>query len=1384
MKKRKKKERVIKVSVLVLSALLLNPLSNTSIPTVEAQTTISGEQILKDLTPTQLDALKKLELYGVNGLHLDPNVDTSSVEEISVIVQFKKQPESVARINAQLKGEELSEKEAKSNVETSHKAFKNDLSTLFKEDMKQRKSSFKINHEYKNALNGVSMTIPANKVEDLLKSEEVQAVWSNEEVTLDLPAVKEETTAIGSQSGTNDTLPFLGVDKLHAEGITGKDVKIGVLDTGVDYNHPDLKNAFKGGYDFIDNDSDPMETTYEDWKKSFWPETRSGSTYYTSHGTHVAGTIVGQQENQSDYASLGVAPDAELYAYRVLGPYGSGSTSEIIAGIDKAVADGMDVLNLSLGSSVNDPLNPASIAINNAVLSGVTAVVAAGNAGSRSYSLGSPGAAALALTVGASDSSITIATSKGTLHDGQETITADLRLLAKGFEGKIDDLLAKELPIVDVGFGDGAGFDGQDMEGKIALIKRGDIPLIDKIKNAKNRGAAAVIIWNDNPEEGFIPHYLGEGSAFISAFNTTNEHGLKLKEKVANGNATFSFDGIGQIKIEGDQLADFSSRGPAVGEYDIKPEVTAPGVSVMSTVPSYMRGEENIGNYEYAYDRYNGTSMATPHVAGIAALMLQSNPNLTPADIKTKLMNTADTLNGDYSVYEVGAGRVDPYEAIHSDTLFKIMDKTRHIVDGKSVEIDNPSGDLNFGLHVNNENLREHKTMTIENKSNSTKKFDVKVNFTTQSKDPSKNGVKLVTDDVVKVKAGKKINSTFFLVGHKKGELGSYEGYITYTNQTNPDDTYQIPFAFRYIEEKIEEIKIASPVMSSSIWQENWAPIAKKGNGLVFKMSAPTERVDVILVDGETGEELGYLGGSNTSNHFEGYNAQIVPIFGYGQYYPFTGDKDSPISDEEITAPPGHYKLKLVVKWKTGNVISKSVNTYVENNAPDMSLDIPSTTIEYEEGQETYPLTGSIHDPDLKKINELGVPLTEADNTITAYPFTGGYDLLPLANTNPQNPPSSYINLREDGKFNWDIPLDKPFKQVRILGQDDAGNGLYYEAPILTFVEKGTTYMQTSVDKKEINFNEMYTTTISANNAKDWVGGTFKVAYPVKNTSLVDIKVNPALEKLGQVNMTTSESGKDPNYAYVTVNLQLEGDDSIINGDVPLLDVKVKAEEETYLSENPVVTKLKSAIGLTRSGEKIDVYSDGGQQVKINPTFSTENFILDLEAIRSGSRNMNESGANITITDEHGNQYPGEFRSSSNEYQTTRIPLTSKTLTIKAEVPGHTTASKTVEIGREYHGKWIGTRRTENVRSSYAGDVNGDELIDINDVAKVADAFGKDHAESDINLDGIVDEKDIRFVEKNFLLIGPEAEKNAEPEEKLSGKGLEDYLRDLGLEPK
>ena len=164
--------------------------------------------------------------------------------------------------------------------------------------------------------------------------------------------------------------------------LTGKGITVGVIDTGVDYNHPDLRRNYGGGQDLVDSDDDPMETLTQGMA--------------TVHGTHVAGIIAANGKIK------GVAPEAKILAYRALGPGGGGTTEQVIAAIEQAIKDKVDIMNLSLGNDVNGPDLPISLALNRAVEKGIVAIAASGNSGPNQWTVGSPGTASDAISVGAS----------------------------------------------------------------------------------------------------------------------------------------------------------------------------------------------------------------------------------------------------------------------------------------------------------------------------------------------------------------------------------------------------------------------------------------------------------------------------------------------------------------------------------------------------------------------------------------------------------------------------------------------------------------------------------------------------------------------------------------------------------------------------------------------------------------------------------------------------------------------------------------------------------------------------------------------------------------------------------------------------------------------
>lgn len=485
------------------------------------------------------------------------------------------------------------------------------------QEIKKLLSSFqgvKLRHVFEHAVTGFSVKGPADK---LIKLGENRGVMHVSAVNTYQVTADKNFELIGSEAAR-------GIYDAKDHRLTGKGVTIGVIDTGVDYNHPDLRRTYGGGRDLVDSDDDPMETV-------------SLGSQNTFHGTHVAGIIAANGKMQ------GMAPEATIIAYRALGPGGMGTTEQVLAAIDQAIKDKVDILNLSLGNSVNGPDLPISLALNKAVDSGITAVTSSGNSGPNKWTVGSPGTASKAISVGASTPPLKIP--HLSLAGGQEQI----RL--QPLQGSQEWKLKKGVEFAYGGLGERKELKG--VKGKIALIKRGKLTFTEKATNALNAGAVAVVIFN-NTKGSFVGNL--EANLPVPVAAISKAEGEAVKKQLEKG---VIFTRMVLIE-EKDTLADFSSRGPVTVTWEIKPDVVAPGVAINSTIPG-------------GYLPLQGTSMASPHVAGACALIKQAHPDWTPQQIKAALMNTAlqikDSKGVIYKTYEQGAGRIQTEQAIKSETL-------------------------------------------------------------------------------------------------------------------------------------------------------------------------------------------------------------------------------------------------------------------------------------------------------------------------------------------------------------------------------------------------------------------------------------------------------------------------------------------------------------------------------------------------------------------------------------------------------------------------------------------------------------------------------------------------------------------------------------------
>ncbi|MDY2631209.1 MAG: S8 family serine peptidase [Clostridium sp.] len=664
---RKTKKRAVSIAILI--SMFLSLVVGTSSSVVKADNNIN-EVIIKEALLQQLNQKINKNDSFANVKKLEKNTENSSLndelnpeEKIRVIVELEEEPATL-----QLEDGEQPEVELINKVKEAQKPIKDEVEDQIGEEVR---------HTYGNLINGFSIDV---KRKDVEKIEDIDGVKKVSEAKVYYPDMSKAKEFIQSASVWQDY------------GYKGEGLVVSIIDTGIDYTHKDMKltnnskvkiskddvNQEFGkyytekvpyGYNFADDDDKVIDT--------------SGSM----HGMHVAGIVganASEDEVKNNQGIQGVAPEAQLLAMKVFsnnseikGAY----SDDIIAAIEKSVELKADVINMSLGSSAGyrDDKDPEQVAIKNATDAGVICVVSAGNSTTSTAPyvidgisdvgvLGSPAAARDAIQVASSENSVVTLPAFTAIINNTESVVGYTQTDVDPIDVFKEN---EELTLVDANLGKPEDFNGKNVQGKIALVKRGDISFVEKQLNAQNAGAKGVIIYNNAATTEYINMATDEAVKIPAIFINGND-GNTLKNSISNVKIKFN----GKVSVIANavngEMSDFTSWGPTP-DLEFAPQITGPGGNIFSTLNNNR------------YGSMSGTSMAAPNVSGATALILQGlkaqGINLQGRDlvefVKKSIVNTAKPLTeentyGDevpYSPRRQGSGLIQTKNAINNRVL-------------------------------------------------------------------------------------------------------------------------------------------------------------------------------------------------------------------------------------------------------------------------------------------------------------------------------------------------------------------------------------------------------------------------------------------------------------------------------------------------------------------------------------------------------------------------------------------------------------------------------------------------------------------------------------------------------------------------------------------
>lgn len=641
------------------------------------------------------------------------------------------------------------------------KSYRAQLAALrndFKSWLRANAPNAKVTGQFDISLNAVSVQLNGESLQTIAASPQVaraeyEGLYYPTVVDPDLSII--QAMQAWDQSGGSAT--------------AGEGVKVAIIDTGIDVHHPCFDDS---GYPSQKQLGDTRFTNNKVIAARVF-NNKTPSRHYTpeaiqDHGTHVAGTVACDFDTPAEvdgvaipYGVSGVAPSALLGNYNVFpGDVTNARSEDILNALEAAYMDGMDVANMSLGGNSNGIQDLLTIAVDNLDEANMVVAVAAGNSGPGYGTVESPGSAARALTAGASTvphfvgAPVTVGSSTyGAASGDFATVSSDLTAPLAVVTGTTNGLDNACAPL------------STDLTGKIALISRGACTFSTKIRNTQDAGAVAVLVANNvagDPVAMAADGTLNQPT--VPAYMVSMSDGQDLATHDAETTtigASLQYFQTTNVDI----MAGFSSQGPTDVDFRVKPDVVAPGVNVLSSIPLSFCGETATTCWAF----FQGTSMATPHLAGSAAVVRQQHPDWSAAEIRSAIVNTAD--QGVLKDYQTGTQVVDDANiagAGREDLLSAV---------NASVALDPVS--ISFGAVPSGSGQTRSFDLTLTNLISTTTTYSLTVGTGDSSVAYSLDQPSVTLD------AGASVTVTLSMAAQKGANTGFHQAWLTVSDDGN-----------------------------------------------------------------------------------------------------------------------------------------------------------------------------------------------------------------------------------------------------------------------------------------------------------------------------------------------------------------------------------------------------------------------------------------------------------------------------------------------------------------------------------------------------------------------------------------------------------------------